>query len=293
MTGYLFRNAEYVLALKDILKINGSATMVDYKRTFDRLDADGSGYVEVAEIKDLFDQVYGGKAPQVEINAFLQFFDQNDDGKISWEEFEKGMGAAVATQRQQPNNVAALLGVDADEDDEDDDEDDDEVLDINTDVSGTIEVEMNDGKVVEVDARDYVESLKKEALMLKEALRKESASENSSKRDPVGILAGMGSPDQEPSMDITRYIASRQGDVKSLTEGISPEIVETMKRLVDFVLEGGDSGKGKTGLSGEEKAKVEMEIPGSALQQLALWQLVLGYRLREEEASGDYKKLLQ
>jgi hypothetical protein len=36
-----------------------------------------------------------------------------------------------------------------------------------------------------------------------------------------------------------------------------------------------------------------MEIPGSALQQLALWQLVLGYRLREEEASGDYKKLLQ
>jgi hypothetical protein len=37
---------------------------------------------------------------------------------------------------------------------------------------------------------------------------------------------------------------------------------------------------------------MEMEIPGSALQQLALWQLVLGYRLREEEARGDYVKLL-
>ena len=296
MTGYLFRNAEYVLALKDILKINGSATMVDYKRTFDRLDADGSGYVEVAEIKDLFDQVYGGKAPQVEINAFLQFFDQNDDGKISWEEFEKGMGAAVATQRQKSSSVAALLGVDADYDDDDDDEADeeeDDVVDINADVSGTIEIEMNDGQIVEVDARDYVESLKKEALMLKEALSKESASENTSKRDPAGILAGLGSPDPDQSMDITRYIASRQGDVKSLTEGISPEIVETMRRLVDFVLEGGDSGKGKTGLSSEDKTKMEMEIPGSALQQLALWQLVLGYRLREEEASGDYKKLLQ
>jgi len=293
MTGYLFRNAEYVLALKDILKINGSATMVDYKRTFDRLDADGSGYVEVAEIKDLFDQVYGGKAPQVEIIAFLQFFDQNDDGKISWEEFEKGMGAAVATQRQKSSSVAALLGVETDDDDEDADEEEDEVADINADVSGTIEIEMNDGQIVEVDARDYVDSLKKEALMLKEALTKENASEKTSMRDPAGILAGLGSPDPDPSMDITRYIASRQGDVKSLTEGISPEIVETMKRLVDFVLEGGDSGKGKTGLSSEEKTKMEMEIPGSALQQLALWQLVLGYRLREEEASGDYKKLLQ
>ena len=94
-------------------------------------------------------------------------------------------------------------------------------------------------------------------------------------------------------MDISRYIASRGGDVKALTEGISPEVVETMKRLVDFVLEGGDSGKGPKGLSDEEKAEMEMEIPGSALQQLALWQLVLGYRLREEEASGEYKRLLQ
>jgi hypothetical protein len=287
MTGYLFRNAEYVLALRDLLKIKGSATMGDYKGAFDRLDTDGSGYVEVAEIKDLFDDVYGGQAPQVEINAFLQFFDQNDDGKISWEEFEKGMGAAVATRRDNGGAVAALLGIDSDDDEEDD------VIDINTDVSGTIEIVMDDGQVVEVDARDYVESLKNEAFMLKEALRAEQFGEMAPKRDPTGVLAGMGSPESDSSMDIARYIASRQGDVKSLTEGISPEIVETMKRLVDFVLEGGDSGKGKTGLTKEEKAQMEMEIPGTALQQLALWQLVLGYRLREEEASGDYKRLLQ
>jgi len=29
------------------------------------------------------------------------------------------------------------------------------------------------------------------------------------------------------------------------------------------------------------------------LQQLALWQLVLGYKLREAEAKGDYLKLLE
>jgi len=149
---------------------------------------------------------------------------------------------------------------------------------------------------VEVDAKDYVESLKEEARMLKEALREERYGDGMTQGDPMGMLPngqnGMGGMDRG-SMDITRYIASRQGDVKSLTEGISPEIVETMRRLVDFVLEGGDSGKGKKELTNAQKAQMEMEIPGSALQQLALWQLVLGYKLREQEATGDYKKLLQ
>ncbi len=143
MTGYLFRNAEYVLALKDLLKLKGKASLSDYKRAFDRLDSDRSGYIETSEIQQLFDDVYEGKAPQVEINAFLQFFDQNNDGRISWEEFETGLGAAVATQREKGNAAAALLGVDVDDDDEEDDDDDDEddddddeVIDINADISG-------------------------------------------------------------------------------------------------------------------------------------------------------------
>lgn len=134
MTGYLFRNAEYVLALKDLLKLKGKVSIGDYKKAFDRLDTDGSGYIESSEIQQLFDDVYEGKAPQVEINAFLQFFDQNNDGRISWEEFETGLGAAVATQRDKGDAAAALLGVDIDEEDEEDE--DDEVIDINTDVSG-------------------------------------------------------------------------------------------------------------------------------------------------------------
>ena len=87
-------------------------------------------------------------------------------------------------------------------------------------------------------------------------------------------------------MGITGYIASLQGDIKSLTEGIAPETVATMKLLINFVLEGG--GKKK-----KMDPEQEMELPGSALQQLALWQLVLGYRLRENEAKGEYKKLLE
>ena len=44
-------------------------------------------------------------------------------------------------------------------------------------------------------------------------------------------------------------------------------------------------------IDGKDKKK-EMELPGSALQQLALWQLVIGYRLRETEATGEWKKML-
>lgn len=162
---------------------------------------------------------------------------------------------------------------------------------------GTIEIELDDGKIVTVEAKEYIDNLKAEAEALKEALRREKYGDKEPAENNAvagGLLpdgsagggAGMG-------MDIAGYIASRQGDVKSLTEGISPEVVETMRSLVNFVLEGGESGRAKKQLTDADKAQMEMEIPGAALQQLALWQLVLGYRLREAEVTGDYKTLMQ
>jgi hypothetical protein len=65
-----------------------------------------------------------------------------------------------------------------------------------------------------------------------------------------------------------------------------------MKMLVNFVIDGGPSGrKGK--FKDVDRSQIEMEIPSSALQQLALWQLVLGYKLREAEATGEYRKMLE
>jgi hypothetical protein len=154
--------------------------------------------------------------------------------------------------------------------------------------SGTIEIELETGMVVEVDAKEYMEALKYEAQSLKDELRREIDEE--ANEDDFGLVPNGGSI--RKSMDITGYIASQEGDVANLTEGITPEVVETMKKLVSFVLEGGDSGKGKTKLSDQERAEIEMELPGAALQQLSLWQLVLGYRLREAEVIGDYKGLL-
>lgn len=287
----MFRNVEYVIALKNLMKLRGSATLQDYKNAFDRLDADNSGYIESSEVATLLNDVYDGKAPEFEIQTFIKFFDKNNDGKISWDEFEKGLGVAMASSRQSNNAQLNLLQPQVDSDNEDDD--DEEFILPEPDVSGTVQIEFKNGKVVEVDAKEYIQNLKDEAKALKEALARErgsSTSPRSGSRDTDSMLR---TSNPSAAMDdyggIANYIASQQGDVKALTQGISPEIVETMKMLINFVLEGGDNGKGKD----VPKDKMEMEIPGSALQQLALWQLVLGYRLREAEAKGDYLKLLE
>jgi len=283
----MFRNAEYVLALKELMNIKGQATVKEYKKAFAKLDKDNSGYIELSEIKDLFDSVYDGKTPAFEIEAFLKFFDQNDDGKISWEEFESGLGVAMS-MGEKGNTAMNLL-----EGEESDYEDEDEVIDITSDVSGMIEIELEDGKIVEIEAKKYIEELKAEARALKEALRQERNPQQEVNGDNIMGAGDSLVPPGDDDVDIAGYLASRQGDVKSLTKGISPEVVDTMQRLVNFVLEGGDSAKARRDLTEEEKAQMEMEIPGAALQQLALWQLVMGYRLREAEATGEYKKLLQ
>ena len=281
MTGYLFRNAEYVLALKDLMNLQGSASLDEVKEAFDRLDTNGSGYIEASEVSELLDELYDGKTPAFEVQAFVKFFDQNDDGKVSWDEFQRGLMGMVENARVRGKGRLSLPGA------EEEDDDDESSATLEQHISGTLEIELEDGKKVEVDAATYIKTLKAEADALKRALQAEKGVKP---RNGDSIIPGTASPPSTNDFEsIAGYISSRQGDVESLTEGISPEIVQTMKMLVDFVLEGGESSKGKN-ISKEE---VQMEIPGSALQQLALWQLILGYRLREAEAKGDYLKLLE
>ena len=283
MTGYLFRNAEYVMALKDLMKLRGGATLQDYKDAFERVDSDGSGYIEANEVEDLFSEVNDGKPPEkFEIDAFVKFFDENKDGRISWEEFQRGLfGMAENVQFARQNSLLNSFILPGGEDDE-------EILDsIEPHVTGELEIQMEDGKTVTVDAEEYVSALKAEAKALKDALKREKGGDSGTIAD--ALIPGVSSSADNQLGSIASYIASRQGDVKALTEGISPDIVKTMHMLVDFVLEGGESAKGVD----VPKEEMEMVIPGTALQQLALWQLVLGYRLREAEAKGEYKKLLE
>jgi len=294
MTGYMFRNAEYVLALKSLMNIRGEgATLEEYKAAFQRIDTDGSGYLEIEEIEALLTEVYNETPPSFEVTTFLEFFDSNNDGRISWEEFERGFGVVTSMSGNEENKPKMNgFSLPASTDD-----DDDEIGDFFGEpaISGTIEVELEDGKVIEVDAQEYVDDLKKQAL----ALKRELAQEKGIDPKEMGIsddagdnnLNGLpGAPDVGSSGSIASYIASLQGDVKSLTEGISPEVVESMKMLIEFVLEGGEGGGGSKKAMDKDK---EMELPGSALQQLALWQLVIGYRLRETEATGEWKRMIE
>ena len=275
----MFRNAEYVLALKDLMKIKGSASLQDYRDAFDRLDVDDSGFIESSEVRQLLDDVYDGKTPLFEIDAFIKFFDKDDDGRISWEEFERGLGAAMAAQA--PSTAARTNTVD--------DVEDEMVALQDPEVVGTVQIEMDDGTIVHVDANEYIESLKKEAADLKAAIQKEKGVDKQPADTLADFLSGKSSDQAIDEFGgIAGYISRRQGDVKSLTEGISPEIVEVMQMLVDFVLEGGGGPAENI-----PKEEMEMELPGAALRQLALWQLVLGYQLREAEAKGDYLKLLE
>ena len=294
MTGYMFRNAEYVLALKSLMNIRGEgATLDEYKAAFQRIDTDGSGYLEIEEIEALLTDVYDETPPSFEVTTFLEFFDSNNDGRISWEEFERGFGVVTSmsgNEENKPKMNGFSLPASTDDDD------DDEIGDFFGEpaISGTIEVELEDGKVIEVDAQEYVDDLKKQAL----ALKRELAQEKGIDPKEMGILSEAGDSNlnglpgalDDSSGSIASYIASLQGDVKSLTEGISPEVVESMKMLIEFVLEGGEGGGGSKKAMDKDK---EMELPGSALQQLALWQLVIGYRLRETEATGEWKRMIE
>ena len=62
MTGYMLRNAEYVMTLRRILRLK-TRSAEEYRQAFDRIDLDNSGYIDVAEVKELLSEVLCGHEP--------------------------------------------------------------------------------------------------------------------------------------------------------------------------------------------------------------------------------------
>ena len=150
MTGYMLRNAEYVFTLRRLLDIK-SRSIDEYRAAFDRIDTDGSGYIEPPEVEKLLADVYDGEAPGYEASTFLSFFDVDNDGKISWEEFAEALGAS---EESSPADLvrAALPSV--------------EDAGKTPKVSGVVTVQLESGNTVEMDAEKYMDELKKEARSL-------------------------------------------------------------------------------------------------------------------------------
>ena len=198
MTGYMLRNAEYVFTLRRLLDIK-SRSIEEYRAAFDRIDVDGSGYIEPPEVERLLADVYDGEAPAYEASTFLSFFDVDNDGKISWEEFSEALGAS---EESSPAALvrAALPAADAGRPSG------------GPKVSGMVTVQLESGNTVEMDAEKYMDELKKEA----QSLRAE--------------LATLGEPtarsDDLIASSISAYVSTLpEEQVQLLTKGITDDVV--------------------------------------------------------------------
>ena len=250
--------------LRQILDIKSRAVS-EYKAAFDRVDIDGSGEIDASEVSELLRDVYGRTPPRFEVEAFIRFFDADRNNRISWSEFASALGAIASGNVGAPAALAEAA-VDA--------------IDLGTDasvapsagefeVSGTIEVEV-DGQVIEVQASEYLEKLRDEAARMKAAL-----------------LSVKDSTEEATTKSLTQYIASLDPQQRSaLTTNIAPATTEAMRELVDFMIGGGPAGA--DGVQSEQEVTLSRDV----LSQICMWQLVLGYRLREAEATGEAQKRL-
>lgn len=134
-------------------------------------------------------------------------------------------------------------------------------------VNGTVVVTLDDGGEVEMDAAAYMAQLKEEALSLRAELQ--------------GAQLTQQEKEAKLASSLSAYVSSLEEEqIKRLTSAISEDVVTAMRQIVTYILRA-PSGDGPL----EPEAAVTLEQ--QKLQQLCLYQLVLGYTLREAEAKGE------
>lgn len=206
MTGYMLRNAEYVMTLRKLLQLK-TRSPDELREAFDRLDLDKSGYIETAEVEELLRGVYEDGVPPLEVAAFVKLFDADGDGKIAWEEFAAALGALDT-----PNPALPLLSSSTSAD-----------TVPSPQLSGNVTVQLDDGTEVEMDANAYMNQLKEEALALRTELNQ---FEQQQQQQQLAL-----------SNSISAYVSSLpEAQLKVLTSGISDDVVTAMRQLVTYIL---------------------------------------------------------
>jgi len=123
-----------------------------------------------------------------------------------------------------------------------------------------------DGMEIEVDAAAYMSELRDEVSRLRDELTETKESKDEALRK-----------------DLLLYIRTLPAqELKSLTNTMSEDVLVCMKGLVQAVLAG--IGDGKIG------PDTVTEQSGEAMAQLCMWQLAVGYNLRELEVREEMKK---
>lgn len=137
--------------------------------------------------------------------------------------------------------------------------------DDNDDVEKATKDSPSSSLEVEVDAEAYMSELRAEVKRLKEDLE--------SRREER---------EEEVRKDLLMYIRTLpQQQLQELTSTVSPEVLAAMKGLVALVVQ--NIGNGQIG------PNTITEQSGEAMAQLCMWQLVVGYNLRELEVREEMK----
>jgi Protein of unknown function (DUF760) len=121
---------------------------------------------------------------------------------------------------------------------------------------------------LEVDAAAYMSELRAEVKQLRDELTRTQQSK-----------------EEELRKDLLLYIRTLpEQELRSLTNTMSQDVLVSMKGLVNAVMAGiGD---------GQITPNTVTEQSGEALAQLCMWQLVVGYNLRELEVREEMRKSL-
>ena len=124
------------------------------------------------------------------------------------------------------------------------------------------------GFEVEVDADAYMSEIRDEVVRLREELS-----------------AVREAKEEEIRQDLLAYIRTLPAQqLQSLTNTISEDVMSAMRGLVNVVMQGiGD---------GQIQPNTITEQSSEAMAQLCMWQLVIGYNLRELEVREEMKQNL-
>lgn len=134
---------------------------------------------------------------------------------------------------------------------------------------------------VEVNAKAYMSELRREVKRLRDELE-----------------VSKQAREDEIRKDLLAYIRTLpKGELQRLTGTMSPEVLDAMKGLVTAVLSGigedeeEDEDENSVGRGGDKiiGPRTVTEQSGEALAQLCMWQLVVGYNLRELEVREELR----
>ena len=81
-----------MIAMATSQELRMAGEIFKWRSTFDRFDADGSGFVDGDELMDMVKELVGGvEADSDDVENLMKQLDESSDGEISWEEFLKVM----------------------------------------------------------------------------------------------------------------------------------------------------------------------------------------------------------